>query len=209
MGPSPTATFSRVHFTGNVIKLTCLCEPVRTNTSLRASAHTGVAIPKIGGDCQEVNCPQGKRDHPGVRRLRLLAMTCFFYLNDIGAHTGVAISCDLRDCHVASLLAMTPITTSLRASPQAGAPQGGFSCPAGNSPPGNLLRFTGLPRRFAPRNDTYNHVIANQCAHWCGNLLRFAGLPRRLRPCPSFPPEGVKYIMLTKERKSSYDRMSL
>ena len=28
--PSPTATFSRVHFTDNVIKLTCHCEPVRT-----------------------------------------------------------------------------------------------------------------------------------------------------------------------------------
>ena len=39
----------------------------------------------------------------------------------------------------------------------------------------------GLPRRFAPRNDRggtslhprtpvrLQHVIANQCAHWCGN----------------------------------------
>ena len=105
--------FFAAYLTGNVIKLTCLCEPVRTltchcepvgtlawqspkqsefvqsgfsvtggdchvasllaktpiTTSFRAGAHTGVAIPKIGGDCQEVNCPRGKRDHSGVRRL--------------------------------------------------------------------------------------------------------------------------------------------
>ena len=63
------------------MSLTCHCEPVRTPMSLtchcHASAHTGVAISYNLGDCQEVNCPQGKRDHPGVRRLRLLAMTRF------------------------------------------------------------------------------------------------------------------------------------
>ena len=46
--------------------------------SFRASAHTGVGIPRIEttkniaskpGDRQEVNCPQGKRDHPGVHHL--------------------------------------------------------------------------------------------------------------------------------------------
>ena len=45
--------------------------------SFRASAHTGVGIPRIEttkniaskpGDRQEVNCPQGKRDHPGVHQ---------------------------------------------------------------------------------------------------------------------------------------------
>ncbi len=45
----------------------------------------------------------------------------------------------------------------------------------------SAARRCGLPRRFAPRNDRggtslhprtpvrLQHVIANQCAHWCGN----------------------------------------
>ena len=29
----------------------------------------------LGTDCQEVNCPEGKRSHPGVRRFQRLTMT--------------------------------------------------------------------------------------------------------------------------------------
>ena len=62
--------------------------------SFRASAHTGVGIPpddrniidsenigfpKILGDRQEVNCPEGKRDHPGVHQpAGWFAMTVVF-----------------------------------------------------------------------------------------------------------------------------------
>ena len=61
--------------------------------SLRASAHTGVAISRIFkhfsllfqhyllyfGDRQKVNCPKGKRGHPGVHQSEdWFAMTCVF-----------------------------------------------------------------------------------------------------------------------------------
>ena len=54
-------------------------------------------------------------------------------------------------------------------------------CPKYCPPPCPAARRCGLPRRFAPRNDRggtslhprtpvrLQHVIANQCAHWCGN----------------------------------------
>ena len=63
----------------------------------------------------------------------------------------------------------------------------GVSAQAAADLPGRIaFRFVlpqenGLPRRFAPRNDRGGtslqpltaarllHVIANQCAHWCGN----------------------------------------
>ena len=65
--------------------------------SLRASAHTGVAISRIFkhfsllfqhyllyfGDHQKVNCPKGKRGHPGVHQSEdWFAMTCVFLNNN-------------------------------------------------------------------------------------------------------------------------------
>ena len=46
------------------------CEPVRAWQSASLRPHRGRAMLRIAGitDCQKVNCPKGKRGHPGVRR---------------------------------------------------------------------------------------------------------------------------------------------
>ena len=40
-----------------------------------------MVVPETLGDCQKVNCPKGKRNHPGVRQCaHWLAMTCSLFL---------------------------------------------------------------------------------------------------------------------------------
>ena len=137
--------------------------------SLRTSAHTGAAI----------RVPAGIPDKLAAARANSYQLRiCLRYYSLPCAAAGVT------DCHVASLLAMTcnnllrvrAARTHCRGKPVTAhefAQSAAFSELS--------LRRSGLPRRFAPRNDKGGrplhpqtparllHVIANQCAHWCGN----------------------------------------
>ena len=160
--------------------------------SLRASAHTGVAIRVPAVKLDKLALLRANSYTLSRIRLRRCSLLC--------AAAGDA------DCHVASLLAMTcknllRVRTARTHYRGKFATVYEFALSAAFS--WRFLRGRGLPRRFAPRNDRGEvssrpsalqpqtrfcllhviashvlahahtsfllHVIANQCAHWRGN----------------------------------------
>ncbi len=111
--------------------------------SLRASAHTGVAI----------RIPAEKPSNLALLRANPYALSRIRpkYCSPLRPTAGET------DCPVASLLAMTGGEVSLRASALPPLTPGMFP---------RTLRATSLQ---AQTPFCLLHVIANQCAHWCGN----------------------------------------
>ena len=164
--------------------------------SLRTSVHTGVAIRFPRREAWQVGCCLGKFVTLSRIRLRrcfllcatageadcpvapLLAMTCRnmqlpavatawchgkFVTPYVCALSAAILLCPTAgeaDCHVAPLLAMTCCNMHLPAW------QGRF-------PSGKFVALFRIPQAsppLQPRTPTrLQHVIANQCAHWCGN----------------------------------------
>ena len=130
---------------------------VSFSMSLRTSAHTGVAIRVPAGAGNSVQY------FGQIRSAFRIRLKCYSLLCPTAGET---------DCHVASLLAMT----CRRLLPVRIAP--------------GYCRKAPLPRRrvsvfsmslhagwlLSAHLASFQHVIANQCAHWCGNPR-----PRRSR----------------------------
>ena len=67
---------------------------------------------------------------------------------------------------------------SSRTSPQAGAPQGGLSCPAGNSPPGDPPKILRKPALSESKMLRLSGGFPRQCSHWLGMTI-FDSFKRR------------------------------
>ena len=147
----------------------CHCEPrPRTRArlpafcmSLRTSVHTGVAIRFPRREAWQVGCCLGK--FVALSRIRLRC--CFLLCATAG----------VTDCHVASLLAMTVGEMSPHPSALPLLTPGMFlrtlrakrSCTRRRVTAFSMsLRTPSLHPRTPAR---FLHVIASQCAHWCGN----------------------------------------
>ena len=79
---------------------------------------------------------------------------------------------------------------------------GAIRTPREGCPYGNTCRAVGLRpplRRLAKRTGAEReHVIANQCAHWCGNPVDFAGTTNgRLRSISGIATSGYALLAMT------------
>ena len=113
--------------------------------SLRTSAHTGVAI-RVSAEILDKLAAARANSYQLRICLRYYSLPC--------------AAARRTDCHVAALLAMTCRNMQLSAW------QGHF-------PSSKFVALFRIPQAsppLQPRTPTrLQHVIANQCAHWCGN----------------------------------------